>query len=426
MAVHIERTDEAMLAAAKGKSTMPKRGSSTRGAPWHEQRPPRERNPYPFAPRGSVATAAAAAEPSEEENDWPPRIVEEDDDDEELEPRGVTEEDAELFRALPPSQMTVSDWEVLDARTLRAPTPDQYAVFPRDDQAVELLSLKELIVGGFPGMPEDGPHNCVIWCHDNKGITVGDMKDAFNHFAILACIRYVEKRDVTKAKVDLRNPMPHNGKLVMAHYISKLKEHRIHTHPTEIMIACSEVIYNEDAAAYTLVRPHYVRLGLLHPFVGAEIGCWIRRHHLVERSLGHRKDHRGHPLTLRIAVGATYDALLVLCPYLCLPRAEATHVMQNAAVETTYTDPFLLWLFWVMFLLAVIGLVFVLYYLGAKLYQMMKPTKKTKDAAIQCTLPLAVIYIAPTSGTRFHMRKQCIAHLAKEVRELHPCKTCCP
>ena len=91
-------------------------------------------------------------------------------------------------------------------------------------------------------------------------------------------------------KVDLRYPETWDGKMLMAHYLSQRKEDQSPREDRDKMVCCSEVVYNEDLTAYTLERPHYVRLGLSWPFVGAEIGCWLRRHHLVEHSLGHRKD----------------------------------------------------------------------------------------------------------------------------------------
>ena len=173
--------------------------------------------------------------------------------------------------------------------------------------------------------------------------------------------------------------------------------------------------------------PHYVRMGLLWPFVGGEIGCWLRRHRLVEEALGERRDRRNNLMTLRIAVGAPYDALLVLCPFLCLHGADATHMVTTAAAHTAkYQDPFLEWLPLFLFLLSVLLLTILLFLFAAKLYQKTKKMKEVKDATTQCTLPLEVIYIAPNTGTCFHIRKRCVAHHAKEIRELRPCKLCCP
>ena len=174
------RADEAAMAAAKGKSAMPQRGAgSTKGAaPWHKQTSQKLRNPYPFAPHGSVATgaASAAAEPQDEE----PPIDEEPEPDEDETPRD--DEEIDLYREeLPPSKMTQMEWEELDYRALRAPTPDLYEVFPKDEQAAQINSLKELVVG-----PKDGPSNCVLWCFATKHVSVNDMKDAYNNFAILA------------------------------------------------------------------------------------------------------------------------------------------------------------------------------------------------------------------------------------------------
>ena len=358
-------------------------------APWLGRRA--ETPPRTITPRGSVATGhrafTAADEPSETEE-----VVGHDetaagaDDTEELELQGVTRDVLELCRRMPRSKMTNSDWVMLELRTLRAPTPERYKVFPRDRDSVvaELASLKELIVGGFPGAPPRGVHEGVIWCHDTKSLSIIDLKEAFNHFSILACIRYVEKRDIEKAQRDQRDPVPYNGKLVMVHFLSSRKEHRSAREESEVMVQCDEVIYNEEGRRYNLVNPHCVRLGLLRPFVGAEIGCWLRRHRLVELALERRTEYRGdlglERLTLRIACGAPHEALLVLCPFLCLPTADAKHITENTADKTDYTDPFLLCLFLVVFLLAVVGLHTVLSHIFAKLYKKkMKPKEKMDE-----------------------------------------------
>ena len=122
-----------------------------------------------------------------------------------------------------------------------------------------------------------------------------------------------------------------------------------------------------------------------------------------------------------------YDALLVLCPFLCLYVADATHhAPADAAHTTKYEDPFVSWLPSFSLLLSVILLVTLLFLFAAKLFQKTKKKKEVKDATTQCTLPLAVTYVAPNTGMCYHIRKRCVAHHAKEIRELRPCKLCCP
>ena len=101
-------------------------------------------------------------------------------------------------------------------------------------------------------------------------------------------------------------------------------------------------------------------------------------------------------------------------------------VTAAAAHTIEYEDPFVEWVPLFLFLLSVFLVIILLFLLAAKLYQKTKTKKEMKDATTQCTLPLEVIYIAPTTGTCFHIRKRCVAHRAKEIRELRPCKLCCP
>ena len=128
-------------------------------------------------------------------------------------------------------------------------------------------------------------------------------------------MRNVEQRDIDLAKVDKRCPNVWEGKLLMVHYMSYRKADQTPRDDCDKLAYCSEVTYNSDSG-YVLEKEHYVRVGLLWPFVGAEIGCWLRRWHLVDQALGYRKDKDGNLLPLRLAVGAPRNALFVLCPYL--------------------------------------------------------------------------------------------------------------
>jgi len=158
------------------------------------------------------------------------------------------------------------------------------------------------------------PNDSVLWCIDDSHVPVQDMEDAWQRYALFCRVRNVEPRDVNLAKVDLRNPPVWEGKLMMVHYMSYRKADLAQKVERLKLAYCSEVTY-DDINGFVLTKEHYVRAGLLWPFVGSEIGCWLRRYLMVNKCLGKRKDKEGKPLQVRIAIGAPRDALLVLCPY---------------------------------------------------------------------------------------------------------------
>ena len=87
--------------------------------------------------------------------------------------------------------------------------------------------------------------------------------------------------------------------------------------PHDIRLCCAELTYLKDTKKYYLSVPGRTRAGLLWPVCGAEIGTWIRRYKKDEETLAHRKDKHNARLKLKIAVSASNDALLVLCPAIC-------------------------------------------------------------------------------------------------------------
>jgi len=269
--------------------------ASTPYEQFQRHRIPPSRAPYLT---GAAASSAAATPAAEEEDD----VDDDEQDDVEVSPSPY-----------PPEER----WEELDHRMLRAPTPDMYEVFPRDpssDDASDALPSLELFKVRKDGSDGFFPNDSVLWCLDNSHVPIEDLENTWQNCALFCRVRNVEQSDVNRAKVDTRNPPVWEGKLIMVHYMSYRKADLAQKVECLKMAYVSEVTY-DDINGFVLTKEHYVRAGLLWPFVGPEIGCWIRRYFLLSKCLGKRKDKDGYPLKVRIAAGAPRDILVALCPY---------------------------------------------------------------------------------------------------------------
>ena len=149
-----------------------------------------------------------------------------------------------------------------------------------------------------------------------------DVEEAEGNFALRVHMQGIEEQDRQQARWGKKSPKMWNGKPLIIHYLSTRPQDRTERDPHDIQVCCSDLQYDDDNGKYVLQRPYYVRAGLLWPVCGTEVGTWIRRHRQAEEALGDRKDHENRPLMLKIAIGVPYEALLVLCPFICVPDAQ--------------------------------------------------------------------------------------------------------